>query len=342
MVPFRDASVYNRATLAPALEQLSREAAAQSQVLLKNQPRNNQPLVSPAVAHGDSVEGSVSAGAGASAVLPVDVNTLKKVAVVGLQDRMFSDYDTGGGDFKMASDVLSQAMGIGGQRSEGTDAADKEVRVAWGCQFLNHTAHPEWQGASDPACHHYNSSAVAAAIEGVDLAIVFIGTGKIEAENHDLKNLTLFGKQQQMLDDVLASAPRLGTVVVVATCTPMDISKIIADYRVSAVIWAGYAQHTSGYGVIETILGNSNPSGKLPFTWPFAATVALEGDYGLTNYTMIGTNKTYRYQGLPADAAGDFTRPLVRGLKVQYLIWVYASTNVPLLLSALDLGLCFY
>jgi beta-glucosidase len=125
----------------------------------------------------------------------------------------------------------------------------------------------------------------------------------VEGENRDLLNLTLFGEQQRMLNDVLASAPPMGVVVVLLTCTPMDVASIVADDRVSAIIHAGYPQHTGGYGVIDTILGRSNPSAKLPFTWPYADTVSLDGENGLTNYTMIGTNKTYRYQGYQGDKA---------------------------------------
>jgi hypothetical protein len=88
---------------------------------------------------------------------------------------MYSDYDTGGGDLRTPSQVLREVMGIGDD--DNNSSSDKEVRQEWGCHFLNHTAHPEWNRNSDPACHNYNSSAVVAAVDGIDLAIVFLGTG---------------------------------------------------------------------------------------------------------------------------------------------------------------------
>ena len=51
------------------------------------------------------------------------------------------------------------------------------VTRAMGCEYANKTAHPD-PNQSDPACREegYNSSAVTKALNGADLAIVFLGT----------------------------------------------------------------------------------------------------------------------------------------------------------------------
>jgi hypothetical protein len=51
------------------------------------------------------------------------------------------------------------------------------VTHAMGCEYANKTAHPD-PNQSDPACREegYNSSAVTKALDGADLAIVFLGT----------------------------------------------------------------------------------------------------------------------------------------------------------------------
>lgn len=97
------------------------------------------------------------------------------------------------------------------------------------------------------------------------------------------------------VSDVLDAGPRYGTVVVLLTCNPVNITGIVADDRVSAVIHAGYPQHTGGSAIADMLLGAFNPSGKLVYTWPRGDAV-LSGEAGeLGNYTMLGTNKTYRY-----------------------------------------------
>ena len=69
--PFRNASVYNRQALTPALEKLSEEAAQQSLVLLKN----------------------------TDAMLPLSVPTVAHVAVIGLENQQFGNYNTADGNY---------------------------------------------------------------------------------------------------------------------------------------------------------------------------------------------------------------------------------------------------
>ena len=59
----------------------------------------------------------------------------------------------------------------------------------------------------------------------------------------------------------------------------------------SQVIHAGFPQHQGGLALVDILLGHVSPSGRLPFTW--ARTMYDSGN--ISNYTMLGTNKTYRY-----------------------------------------------
>jgi beta-glucosidase len=185
VVPFRNASVYDAAKLAPALETLSEAAARQSLVLLQNQ-RHTLPLFA---AHSGSTSSSAA----------------KKVAVVGIESKVTAGYDTGGDGNVLTSTALQSArtpVGVGAL----------QVTTAVGCE-------------DGPSCEQYNSTDVIAAVENADAVLVFLGTGGEEGEMHDLHSLELKGKQTQLLLDAVAAAPKVASVVVVLlTCAPLNIS----------------------------------------------------------------------------------------------------------------------
>lgn len=47
----------------------------------------------------------------------------------------------------------------------------------------------------------------------------------------------------------------------------LEISDYVADNKIDSIIWIGYPSQSGGDALVDVILGNFNPSGRLPVTW---------------------------------------------------------------------------
>ncbi len=105
--------------------------------------------------------------------------------------------------------------------------------------------------------------AVALAKES-DVAILCMGMAKgFESEGQDRPDLALPGPQAELIRAVAAANPR--TVVVVNAGSPVELPWL-AD--VPAVVLAYYPGQEGGHALARLLLGDVNPSGKLPVTFP--------------------------------------------------------------------------
>ncbi len=129
------------------------------------------------------------------------------------------------------------------------------------------------------------ASAAAAAAEA-EVAVVCVGLADgRETEGRDRPNLNLTGQQEALIQQI-AQANR-NTVVVVVSGAPVDMSRWIG--QVGAVIQAWYTGQEQGHAIVDVLLGQVNPSGKLPVTFP----VSLQETPAFLNYP--GENGTVRY-----------------------------------------------
>ena len=97
-----------------------------------------------------------------------------------------------------------------------------------------------------------------------DVALVFIGyPDAFETEGTDRPTIDLMGKQNELVAAVAAANPR--TVVILNTGAP--VSMPWAD-QVAAIVLAYYPGMENGNAVTSVLLGQVNPSGKLPVTFP--------------------------------------------------------------------------
>ena len=297
-VPFKDASVYNTAALTPPLQDLALSAARQSLVMLKNEHGTL-----PQQAGGTHHTPTAGAGAGAGAF-----------AVVGIENYMDAGYDTAGQSDVLASSALKMHGGF-------------TVATAAGC-------------VDGPACTVYNATAVKAAVSDADSVLVFMGSGGVsEREMLDQVSLEFRGNQTALLADAIAGAPPAAAIIVVLlTCTPLNITGMIADSRVGAVIQAFYPQASGGIAIVDAILGKCSSTdscfGRLPYTWP--KDLSYAGD--LDNYTMLGTQKTFRYGepdplfpfGYGLDYGGPYTSSNLRTLgipRVASMVGEHTTSN---------------
>ncbi len=147
--------------------------------------------------------------------------------------------------------------------------------------------------------------AVAAAADA-DAAVVVVGTNdEWETEGEDRTTLALPGAQDELVARVAAVNPR--TVVVVNAGAPVTMPWID---DVAAVVLAFFGGNEMGEGVADVLLGDADPGGRSPVTYP----ARLEDVPAWPHYAPVDGVQTYGegllvgYRGV--DAAGSL--PLVR------------------------------
>ncbi|MFK0002902.1 beta-glucosidase [Paenarthrobacter sp. NPDC090522] len=126
--------------------------------------------------------------------------------------------------------------------------------------------------------------AAVASAKAADVAVVVVGTNAaIESEGFDRKNLDLPGHQNELVAAVAAANPR--TVVVVNSGSPV-LMPWLDD--VSAVLLGWFGGQEFGHAIADILMGNEEPGGRLPTTWP----AALE-DVPVLNTTPVDGKVVY-------------------------------------------------
>lgn len=103
------------------------------------------------------------------------------------------------------------------------------------------------------------------AAKNSDVAIMFAGTNyTYESEGYDRKDLSLPNDQDELINQIAAA--NKNTIVVLTTGSPVTMDKWID--KVDGLIEAWFAGEQAGNAIAEILLGEANPSGKLPMTFP--------------------------------------------------------------------------
>ncbi len=128
-----------------------------------------------------------------------------------------------------------------------------------------------------------------------DMAIVFVGyTKEWEGEGFDRPDMLLPGEQNALVEAVAAANPN--TVVVLNTGSPIEMPWL---GHVPAVLQAWLSGQEAGHAIAAVLLGDENPSGKLPTTFPqrledSPAYINYPGENGRVHYGE-GIFVGYRY-----------------------------------------------
>lgn len=97
-----------------------------------------------------------------------------------------------------------------------------------------------------------------------EAAVIFAGLGNyLEGEGNDKETLDLPQGQVELIEAVAAVNPR--TIVVLSGGNPLNFQPWLG--KVQAVVHAWYAGQEGGAAMADLLLGNINPSGKLPITF---------------------------------------------------------------------------
>jgi len=113
----------------------------------------------------------------------------------------------------------------------------------------------------DPGGYPARAAALAAK---ADVAVVFVEQHQMESA--DVPTLDLPGGQDAMIEAVTAANPR--TIVVLETGNPVFMPWL---ERAPAVLASWYPGQEGGQAIADILFGVVNPSGRLPITFPRAA-----------------------------------------------------------------------
>ena len=120
------------------------------------------------------------------------------------------------------------------------------------------------RGPTAPADELMDRAVAAAA--AADVAVVVVGTsGEVESEGFDRTSLRLPGRQDELVARVAAANPR--TVAVVNAGSPVEL-----PWRgdVAALLLTWFPGQEGGHALADVLLGDREPGGRLPTTWPAA------------------------------------------------------------------------
>jgi len=97
-----------------------------------------------------------------------------------------------------------------------------------------------------------------------DTVLVIVGTSdEVESEAFDRESMDLPGRQDELVHRVLAANPR--TVVVVNSGSPVTMAW--AD-QAAALLQVWFAGQELAHGLVDVLLGEADPGGRLPTTLP--------------------------------------------------------------------------
>ena len=106
------------------------------------------------------------------------------------------------------------------------------------------------------------------------MAVVFVGSSSASlardysdatcGEGFDLSSLDLTGVQEELVEEIYAIGKPV--IVVLVTGKPFSISWI--KEHIPAIVVQWYGGEKAGDAIADMLLGNINPSAKLPFSFP--------------------------------------------------------------------------
>lgn len=196
-------------------------------------------------------------------LLPLDLSVVRRIAVVG--ENAVKMMTVGGGSSSLK--VRREISPLDGIRARTGDTA----AVVWARGYVGDPG-GEYNGVVSGQTLHDGrtpeellSEAVAAA-RNAD-AVLFVGglnkSNNQDCEGTDRRSLALPYDQDRLIGALAEANPRLAVVLVSGNAVSMPWLD-----RVPAVVQAWYLGSEAGSALASVLFGDTNPSGKLPFTFP--------------------------------------------------------------------------
>jgi beta-glucosidase len=217
-------------------------------------------------------------------LLPLDVNTIKTIAVIGENATRLQAHGGQSSEIKAFYEITPLA-GI-------LNRVDRRVTVTYAMGYAvpavaEHIPGPK--DAGEPVSAATLADRAVAAARRAD-AVIFIGGLNhdlgLDCESRDRRDMKLPAGQAEMIRKIVAANPK---TIVVLEGTMVEMDSWLD--RVPAVLQAWYPGLEGGSALARVLFGDVNPSGKLPATFP--RRLADSPAHALGNYP--GTNGTVTY-----------------------------------------------
>ena len=202
------------------------------------------------------------------ALLPLDVQHMKRILVVG--ENAVKMMTVGGGSSSLK--VQHEVLPLDGLK-EKLSLISPQVTVDYARGYVGDTMQ-SYNGVTvgrslyeTRTADELSAEAVAMAREA-DCVVVFGGLNKSnyqDCEGFDRKDYRLPYGQDELVDALLAVNRHLVFVNISGNAVAMPW----AD-RVPAIVQGWFIGSEAGEALASVLVGEANPSGKLPFTWPVA------------------------------------------------------------------------
>jgi len=218
-------------------------------------------------------------------LLPVDLNKVRSIAVIG--DNATHKLALGG--FGAGVKTRYEITPLEGLKNKTGDKASIKYAQGYKPSFSQNRQ----SGGRRMPNNQIDSTLLKEAVElakNSDIAIIFAGTNReFETESSDRSDLKLPFGQDALIHAVAAANPK--TIVVLVAAAPLDLNN--AQNASSAMLMSWFNGSEGGNALADVLLGNVNPSGKLPFTFP----VALNDSPAFSLGTFPGDNNADYKEG---------------------------------------------
>lgn len=196
-------------------------------------------------------------------ILPIDLNKVKRIAVIG--ENAIKMMTVGGGSSSLKAKY--ETLPLEGIKKYVGDKAD----VVYARGYIGDPT-GEYNGVKSGQDISERRSEEELLHEAVELArsvdyVVFVGglnkSVNQDSEGNDRLSLELPYNQNQLIESLVKVSPNVVVVNISGNAVAMPWVN-----RVPAIIQAWYLGSEAGNALASVLLGEINPSGKLPFTFP--------------------------------------------------------------------------
>lgn len=218
-----------------------------------------------------------SGGSSQSGALPLNVEQIKTVALIGptAANLHYGSYSPNSVEGTSIRDGLAAY----------NDARGNPIEITWasGCR-ITHTEEEDYETEDDMARARKNPQPVSDADNAEDIAsavalartsdvvILCVGGNRfteresvfMSGHRGDRGSIRLVGSQERLIHEVAAAGTPV--ILVVSAGGPIELTEVVDE--VDAILWAGYSGARTGEAIAGILFGETNPSGKLPITFP--------------------------------------------------------------------------